>query len=190
MQMAISSENNITLMTMENLGKEEALGVEFMLNAAITKRWSFNTSSSIYNDKLTGNMENTTSKSTTNWNVRGNTMYRLKTGTSIQLNGMYNAPTITAQGTRGAFFTTGLAIRQELFKNKASLTLQARDILGEMKMKMTSETSSLYSSSIMKRETKVFTLTFAYRINNYKAAKQRSQEEMGGNESQSGDMGM
>lgn len=188
MQMDISSENNITIMTMKNLGKEEALGVEFMLNAAITKKWSFNASSSIYNDKLTGNMESATSKSSTNWNLRGNTMYRLKTGTSIQVNGMYNAPTITAQGTRGAFFTTGLAIRQDLFKNKASLTLQARDILGEMKMKMTAESSSLYSSSIMKRETKVFTLTFSYRINNYKQAK-RNQEEINSGD-QGGDMSM
>lgn len=187
MQMDLRVENGVNIMTMRNLGKDESLGVEFMLNAALTKKWNVNVSSSVYNYKLTGAMENTDSKSNTNWNIRGNTMYRFKTGTSLQLNGMYNAPTITAQGTRGAFFTTGLAIRQELFKNKASLTLQARDILGEMKMKMTSQTSNFYSYSIMKRETKVFTLTFTYRINNYKQQSKRQEEMSSGD--QGGDQG-
>lgn len=168
----------INIMTSSNLGKSESLGGEAMLNIGLTKWWTLNGSGSVYNYKLTGDMEETGTKSSTNWNLRANTMFRFKTGTTVQLNYFYNAPSVTAQGTRGAFYTGGVALRQDFLKRKASLTLQYRDFIGDPKMKMTTETANLYMSNQSKRETNVFTVTFTYRINNYKAQNRRNNEDM------------
>jgi len=177
----------INYMTVENLGKDESLGAEATLNIGLTKWWTLNGSGSLYNYKLTGEMENISSRSSTNWNLRANTMFRFKTGTSVQLNYTYNAPTVTAQGTRGAFYNTGLAVRQEMLKKKASITLQFRDWIGDPKFEMTTRTNNFYSFNQMQRETKVITVTFTYRINNYKA--QKRSEDMNDN-SGGGDMDM
>jgi outer membrane receptor protein involved in Fe transport len=180
-------KNNIIINTTKNYGYDESLGGELMLNIGLTKWWTLNGSGSLYNYKLTGDAENSGTKSSINWNLRANTMLRFKTGTSLQLNYMYNAPTVTAQGSRGAFYTTGVAVRQELLKKKASLTLQFRDWLGDPKMEMITDTPSFYSFNKMKRETKVITVTFTYRINNYKAQNRRSSEDI--NNDAGGDMG-
>lgn len=177
----------INVMTSTNLGKDESLGGELMLNIGLTKWWTINGSGSLYNYKLTGDMENVKSRTSTNWNLRANTLLRFKTGTTLQLNYMYNAPTVTAQGSRGAFYNTGVAIKQDFLKRKASLTLQFRDWIGDPKFKMTTKTSNFYSYNQFQRETKVVTLTFTYRINNYKAQNKRNAEDM--NNDGGGDMG-
>jgi outer membrane receptor protein involved in Fe transport len=175
-QQITTNIGNINYMTSENLGKDESAGVEFMLNMGLLKWWTLNGSSSIYNRKLTGNMESVSSKSSTDWNLKATSMMRLKTGTVLQVNYMYNAPTITAQGTRGAFYTTSVAIRQDFFKRKLGVTLQFRDIIGDMKMRMTTETSTLYSYNQMKRENKVIVLSLSFKINNYKAERRSTEE--------------
>lgn len=172
--------DNINYMTVTNLGKDESLGGEAMLNVGLTKIWTANVSGSLYHYKLTGDMEKVKSRTSTNWDMRANTMLRFKTGTSLQLNFMYNAPSVTAQGTRGSFYTTGIAVRQDMLKKKASLTLQFRDWIGNPKMEMTTQTSNFYSFNQMKRETQVITATFTYRINNYKAQNRRNSDDMGG----------
>jgi outer membrane receptor protein involved in Fe transport len=182
--------NGINTMTFDNLGKSESIGAEAMLNFGLTKWWTLNGSGSVYNYKLTGDMEDASSKSSTNWNLNANTMVRLKTGTSLQLNYMYNAPSVTAQGTRGSFYTAGLAVRQDLLKRKASLTLQYRDFIGDLKMKNTTDTPDLKIYNVMKRETNVFTVTFTYRINNYKAQNKRNSEEMNNGNDMGGEMDM
>ncbi len=172
--------DGINYMTVTNLGKDESLGGEAMLNVGILKNWTINGSGSLYHYKLTGDMEKVKSRTSTNWNLRANSMLRFKTGTSLQLNFMYNAPSVTAQGTRGSFYTTGIAVRQDMLKKKASLTLQFRDWIGNPKMEMTTQTSNFYSFNQMKRETQVITATFTYRINNYKAQNRRNSDDMGG----------
>jgi outer membrane receptor protein involved in Fe transport len=168
--------DKVKYITTQNENKSESLGAEGMLNVGLTKWWTLNVSGSVYDYTLY--LKGGSTKNTTNWNLTGNTMFRLKTGTSIQLNSMYSAPTVTSQGTRGAFYSTGLAVRQELLKRKASLTLQLRDFIGDPHMESTTQTDNYYSYSESKRETKVITFTFTYRINNYKASNKRSQEDM------------
>lgn len=178
--------DGINYMTVTNLGKDESLGGEAMLNIGLTKTWTLNGSGSLYHYKLTGDMDKVKSRTSTNWDLRANTMLRLKTGTTLQLNFMYNAPSVTAQGTRGSFYTTGFAVRQDMLKKKASLTLQFRDWIGNPKFEMTTQTNNFYSFSQMKRETQVITATFTYRINNYKAQNnRRGAEDM----NSGGDMG-
>lgn len=189
-QQFTSVVDDINYSTVGNLGKDESLGGEMMLNLGLTKWWSIMGSGSIFDRKLSGAMEGVSSKRSTDWNFRGNTTVRLKTGTSFQLNYLYNAPSLTAQGKRGATYSTSLAIRQDVLKKKGSLTLQVRDFIGDMQTSMTTQTSTYFSNNVFKRESKVFTLTFTYRINNYKADNKRNTQEREMNNDQgAGDMG-
>jgi|ERR1035437_6515734 hypothetical protein len=94
---------------------------------------------------------------------------------------MYPFPSITPQGTREGFSFTNVGIKQEIFKRKASLTLQVRDLFGTMKFASTYSTPNLYSYNSMRRESRVVTVTFTYRINNF---KQQARREEGMNESE------
>jgi hypothetical protein len=104
--------------------------------------------------------------------------------------GVYNGPSITLQGKRDGFFVTNVALRQDLFKKKLTVTLSARDVFATGKFSFTSEGSSFYTYNKFSREAPVVLLNFTYRINNYKAAARRGSGEQEGGDSGGMDMGM
>ena len=182
-------QTGITTNSFANFNHDQSAGAEFMLNLTLAKWFTFNASSSVFNYQIFGNEQYGVSNNTTTWNLRANPAFRLSKGTSIQINAMYNAPTITAQGTRSDFYTTGIGIRQSILKNKASITLNVRDILGQVKMTSTTNGTNLYKYNWMKREAQVIMVTLSYRINNYKQQAKRTQEDANTGE-QGGEMGM
>ena len=181
--------DTLTLQTVANFKRDYSLGTELMLDLPIAKWWNFNATSSVYKYHIDGSIEDSTvAQNAITMNARINSTFRLKWGMQIQANYFYNAPSITPQGTREGFSFTTIGIRQDLLKKKASLTLQVRDLFGTMKFASTSESPNFYSYNRMQRESRVFTLTFTYRINNYKQQARRESE--GVNESEFNGGGM
>jgi outer membrane receptor protein involved in Fe transport len=179
----------VSVYTTTNMNHDISVGSEIMLNLPLTKTWMVNATTSIYHYELIGSLtdEDAVSKTTNTWNSRVNTTLRFKWGMQLQGNLMYNAATITAQGKRDAFYFSSIGVRQELFKKKASLTLQARDVFGKMKFAFRSTGSNFRSYNEMHRESPVFTLTFSYRLNNYKQQGKRGSGEGGGEETNESD---
>ena len=64
------------------------------------------------------------------WGGRASLTYALPTETDVQLRLRYRAPMNTAQGRSGARTFLDLAVKQQLWTERASLTLRARDPLG------------------------------------------------------------
>jgi outer membrane receptor protein involved in Fe transport len=183
------SATRITTLSFSNIDHDRSVGVELMLNLVPAKWFNFNSSWSIYNYTMFGTPNPSIDNSTNTWNLRINPTIRLKWGTAIQLNYVYNAPTITAQGTRSAFYNTGIGIRQELLKRKGSLTIQIQNPVGLTRSTSTTSSKNLYSYNWFQRESKVFMFTFSYRINNYKVQKTKSQQDDNGNGSDMDMMG-
>jgi hypothetical protein len=130
----------------------------------------------------------TVANSTNTWNIRVNPTFHLSKITTIQVSYAYNAPTITAQGTRSGYYFSTLGIRQSLFKQKGSLTLQVRDLVGHTNYISTVESAHQYKYSNFQRESQVFLLTFSYRINNYKAKQNKQNQDNTNTDSNEQDM--
>ena len=135
------------------------------------KIFNFNISSNFYHYIIEGDIIETNVKSTNTWSMRGNLTLKFKTGTRIQLMGFYMGPSITSQGSREGFFMTSAAVRQDLFKNKLSLTFKVRDIFSTMNHAYTSETADFYMYHERNRMSPIFSFSLTYRINNYKSKK-------------------
>ena len=118
-----------------------------------------------------GTLIPTIANSTNTWNIHVNPTFNLTKTTNMQVTYIYNAPTITAQGTRSGFYSSTIAIKQSLLNRKASLTLQMQNLIGHTIYNNTTESANLYKYSSFQRESQVFILTFSYRINNYKVAQ-------------------
>ena len=169
-------------MTSINLKNDQSIGTEIMLNLAPLNWFNFNTSSSIYNYRLIGKKDTTSASSTTTWNIRVNPTFRCPWGMSVQLNYTYNAPTITAQGTRSGFYNSTIGIRQDILKRKGSLTLNIQNPFGITRMESMTNSPDFYSKGWNQRESKVFILTFSYRFNNFKVQPNKhTQEDTNGN---------
>jgi outer membrane receptor protein involved in Fe transport len=180
-------DENVFLSTYENVGKDYALGIELMLSLDIAKWWHLDIMGNIYDYKVEGDYEYESngetrvadfSESSFNWNSRLNNTIRLGKTTRLQLNGMYNSPTVSAQGEREGFFMTNLALRQSFLKNKIAATLQVRDVLGTMSHSSTYEGDGFYSWYDFQPNTPLVSLTLSFKINNYKPDRRSRTQDM------------
>lgn len=168
-------DENIFLSSYENVGKDYSLGIELMLGIDVFKWWHIDFMGNIYDYKVEGELLGRDfSESSFNWNARFNNTLRFGKTTRVQLNGMYNSPTITAQGERDGFLMANLAVRQSFYKNKLSATLQARDLFATMRHSSTYEGDDFYSYTYYVPKSPTVTLTLAFKINNYKPERKKN----------------
>jgi outer membrane receptor protein involved in Fe transport len=167
----------ITTNTFTNIDHDRSMGTELMMYIEPVKWFSLNTSFNIFNYHMFGTPIPSVANSTNTWNIHVNPTFHLDKKTSIQLSYIYNAPTITAQGTRSGNYSSTLAIKHSILKDKGSITLQARDLLGSANYNSTTESAHQYKYSSFQRESQVVMLTFSYHINNYKAKQKNKQNQ-------------
>lgn len=182
----ILGEDNVIYRTYENLNHDNSAGMEITANLNLYKWWRFSGSGSAYYYSIIGEIQDQDiSTESFNWRLRFNNTFNIKSNTRIQLTGFYTGKSVTAQGTRDAFYFANLAIRQDFLKKKLTLTAQVRDIFNSMGHVFTRDTDDFYTYSEFSREGQVLTLSVTYRINNYK--KKRGQGR-GGDDMEGMDM--
>ena len=174
-------DENITLHSIENVGTDYALGSEIMLNLEYLRWWNINLMGNIYKYRVEGVLyDDSFSRESFNWNTRLNNTFKLGKSTRIQINGRYNSPRISSQGSYEGYFTTNLAIRQELLRKSLSATLQLSDIFSTARFEYTYEGKDFYTHSNFERKSPVVMLNISYNFNNHKKERQRrsSQDEL------------
>ncbi len=160
---------NVMLSRPENVGQDFALGGEMALGLSLFKWWKMDLSGNFYQYRLEGEYEeNLFERQSFNWNSRLSNTFRFGEGTRIQLNSRYNSATVTAQGTRGDYWTADIAVSQEFFKKRMSAILQVRDMFGKVVRDRESMGSDFMSSSEYYNKAPQVRVTVNYRFNNYK----------------------
>lgn len=177
-----SLDNNVVKYTFENLKRDHSIGIEVMTNVSPYKWWNINASGNVFNYTIEGAevTEDNTTTTTNTWDARLNNTFRVKNNTRFQLMAFYMGPSITSQGEREGFYTASVSARQDFWKKNATVSLQVRDVFGSMKHNFIVDTYGLYSENEFSREGQVVTLSFTYRINNYKNGK----KERGGGDAE------
>jgi hypothetical protein len=172
---------DISYMTMDNLNRDYSTGGEIMGNVDLTKWLLINTSFTLYNYKMKGEILGVSvDKQSTNYSGRLNATFKFSNDSRLQLTGFYRGPSVSAQGDQKGMVFTNLSYRQDFMKKKLSATLSMRDVLGTMKMEGTSYGDGFKSTFKWQREPRVIMLTLSYKINNYKMDKQAPSEQQNG----------
>ena len=173
--------DNVTLNTIENVGTDYSLGTETMINFDILPGWNVNLLGNLYNYKIEGEIENRDfSRESFTWNSRLNNIIKIAENTSLQVNGMYNSPSVSSQGRSEGFFMLNLAVRQTFFEKALTATLQIRDVLGSANWESTSEANNYYSYRKVSRESPIVMLNLKYNFNNFKQEREGRDGEGGG----------
>lgn len=175
-------DTNVTLHSVENVGTDYSLGVEMMFRGDILKWWNANLMGNLYDYRIEGTLYGEPfSQQSFDWRLRLNNSFKITRTTSMQVNGVYNSPSVSSQGEREGFYTVDLALKQEFLEGKLTATLQIDDVLQSSKQEFTSEGPDFYSYSYHTREAPIFMLNVSYYFNNYKKEreKRRTQEDIG-----------
>ncbi|NJO87951.1 MAG: outer membrane beta-barrel protein [Chloroflexia bacterium] len=168
----------------ENVGQAYAAGAEAMLSYELFNTWQFNLSGNVYNYKVEGNLfDKDYSSESLNWNARLNNSFNITKNFQLQINGAYNSPTATSQGTTEGYFSVDGAIKTNFLERKLSMVLQLRDILQTAKHEQTTIGESFYYYNKSYRKAPFVMLSLSYKFNNYKSnEKQGGRGEMGGDD--------
>lgn len=168
---------NVTLTTSENVGTERSSGVEFLANFDPVKDWNVQLIGNLYDYRISGIILNEAfSTKSFNWSARFNNIVKATPTTQLQLNAMWNSPTVSPQGRREGFLSVDVAARQELLNKQLSLTLQLQNILGTARHEFSSSGPGFSSYRDRKMESPVVMLTLRLSINNYKPERERGTE--------------
>jgi len=174
-------EDGKILYTFDNLDKEYSYGSEISGNFQFYKWWTLYANINLYYYNLEGETAGiTTDVYSFNYDARVNSTFIFSKNSRLQINGFYNAPTVTTQGNREAFYVISAAFRQEFFKKKLSLVFRVNDIFqtGKYITDTNSENLGFISHSEMLREAPVFMLSLSYKINNYKQKRSERNDDM------------
>ena len=145
-----------------------------MMNFSVNKWYSFNLMGSAfdYSYKIDSDLISSEDPGhSTNWDVRLKNTFKIRKNIKFQLDGSYNGPSVTAQGTREGFFMTSSAIRADFFDNKFGVTLQFKDMLGTGRHEFVAEGEDFYSRTLFERNPQVLKISLSYKINNYREKK-------------------
>jgi outer membrane receptor protein involved in Fe transport len=170
-------DDNVILHTVDNVGTDYALGVEFMFDLKMVKWWNINCLSNLYHYRIVNDLDGGLDQDDFNWSARVNNEFKITNFTNVQINGRYRSPSVSSQGMREGYFMTDAALKQEFLNRRLSLTLQVRDILGTGRREFRSEGEDFYSYTSMTRRSPVFMLNLSYNFNNYKPDRRRDEGE-------------
>lgn len=160
----------VTINTFGNIDHDYATGLESMFNLKLFKAVSLSTGGTVYYYVMSGEYEGTAvDKKLFNYNAWLNSSYTIrKTATTFQVSAFFTGPRIELNTTSDHFFTIGAAVKQNLLKNKMSISFGC-DHLVKSKYWISntaydgfnSDTKFLVSGMRLK-------LSLTYRINDYK----------------------
>jgi outer membrane receptor protein involved in Fe transport len=163
-----------------NLAEDDRLGFEFTLTYRPSKKWNMNANFNLYRSAVKGNYKGLSYDSENlGWFVRLNNKYTLPRNIEWQTRLSYSGPTVDAINRREGIFSSNVAFSKDLFKEKASITLNINDLFNTQRRNLESTTPTFYSDGYYRWRVRSYSLSFTYRFNQ---AKKRSKQSQYGND--------
>lgn len=164
-----------------NLATNDRYGFEFTLTYRPSKRWNLNANLNLFKSITEGFYEGTDfGADNFSWFARINNKYTLPGEIDWQTRLFYRGPSENAQNKRKGVFSTNLAFSKDLFKDRASLALNIRDVFNSRKRQSTASTDTFENESVFQWRQRSFNLTFTYRFNQQKKRQRRGNNDSGG----------
>ncbi|WP_082018560.1 outer membrane beta-barrel family protein [Pedobacter kyungheensis] len=126
--------NGIITTTAENIPHAYTGGLEVISRFNLVKAWNFTANVNVYENKTDGlPAYGITKSSGLSWNANITNNFTIARSISLQIRGDYQAPNVTAQDNNRANFGVDAGAKINLLHNKATLTINGRDIFATRK---------------------------------------------------------
>ncbi|MFA9197981.1 MAG: TonB-dependent receptor domain-containing protein [Aquirufa sp.] len=159
--------NGVAITTPQNFGNATTYGVEEILDWFPTKFWSVNTSLSLFDQKIDGNVVSTdVANEVVSWYGKMIHNFTLSKQSKLQIIGAYNAPTAMAQGTRMAVYNVDLGFQTKILKGKGGLGIVISDVFNMQSSGWDLSSANFALNRKMKVDTRAVFVTFAYSFAN------------------------
>lgn len=149
-----------------NIFNRNAYGIELNANYTPATWIRFTSGFNLFQEMIKGNYEERDfSYNNLSWSNRTSVNMTLPQRWRFQLSGVYEAPTVSAQGTNKARYFMDFGMSKNILSNKATIGFNISDILNSRKWRGTVNTPELQSETMFQWRQRSFRLTFTYRLN-------------------------
>ncbi len=171
--------------TYQNIDESKSLGLEGVVTQTIAPWWKVNASANYYNIKLYSDYLDEQSSQGNSWSTRLTSTWNIGKNVELQLNGNYRSPSVSVGGSMRFWQTGGgqgkteemywmdLGMRINVLKNKGTITLRVSDLLNSMDYRSITWGDNFTSSIERTRESRIVFVGFSYKINEYRARRDR-----------------
>lgn len=162
-----------------NLSDEHSVGVEFTVSQTLWKIWTISGGLNAYYFQSNGIYEGEDlGANSLAGNMRFTSKWSLPKDFGIQAAVMYRSPQQSSQGRTLSMTSLDLSASKDLFKKKATLSLNVRDVFNSRKFRSETTTSEFTSYNEFQWATRQVVLTFSYRFGTQ--TKQQKRNNAGG----------
>jgi len=170
-------ENGRTYSRWENMTSRNLSGFEFISKVSATKDFDFTFNLNLIHIKYNANPDyEIKERKDFAYNTNLTANYRFTPTFSAQMRGEYNSSRVMAQGQMNAMKGVDVALKKDVFKKKASIMLNVRDVFNSRKMNGMLETSQLVSNFEHRWMKRMVTLSLSYRFGSQDLNKSKKKE--------------
>lgn len=181
----------VSIVTFRNFDTSDSWGTELNGSLRLGDWINLNANFNAYRVVTDGsNVESDLGNDALGWSARGSGMINVGAGLAVQLSYFYRAPMDIENGRVGSFSRTNVALRQQLFNRKASLSVRVSDPFDVSGFRMEREDERFLQRSFRSWDSRQVSLSFTYNFGNQQQERRRRGEmERGdGGEEGMGDM--
>lgn len=180
-------EDGRTYSRWENMTSRNLSGFEFISKVNATKDFDFTFNLNLIHIQYNANPDyDIKERKDFAYNANLTANYRFTPTFSAQIRGEYNSSRVMAQGQMNAMKGMDLALKKDVFKKKASIMFNVRDVFNSRKMNGVTETAQLISNFEHRWMKRMVTLSLSYRFGSQDLNKSKKKvsntNEMGGGE--------
>ncbi|GAA3521766.1 outer membrane beta-barrel family protein [Aquimarina addita] len=160
-----------------NLSNSDRYGFEFTTTYNPSRKWRLSANLNAFQNSIKGTFnEISLNADIFSWSARLNNKITLPKQIDWQMTAIYRGPNENAQTKSEGIFSMNLAFSKDLFKEKASITFNVRDLFNSRKRISRAITETFTSYNEYQRRVRSFNLSFTYRFNQ-KKKRERSRED-------------
>lgn len=171
--------------TFKNIDESKSVGLEGVVTQTIASWWKLNASANYYNIKLYSDFLDERSSKGDSWSARATSTWNIGKNVELQLNGNYRSPSVSVggsmmfwqsgggQGKTQEMYWLDMGLRMNVLNRKGTITLRVSDILNTMTFRSQTWGDNFTSNIERSRESRVVFLGFSYKINEYRARRDR-----------------
>lgn len=169
----IIDDFGVSTITYQNIGSRESYGGELTFSGQFYKWWNMNAGFNFYQLNYSSGESIELSNAGFTWNFKASNNFRINPNLSAQLSGSYDAPRVIPQGSMDSRFALDAGIKQDIFKKKASINLQVRDIFNTRKFAYEAYGSNYNLVTERFPTTRVIQLSLSYKFGKMSTDKKR-----------------
>ena len=161
-----------------NLSTNTRFGFELNLSYRKGRKWNISSNFNVYSNKVEGSYNDIVyDNENVSWSYRLNNKLTLPGKIEWQTRMNLRGPSETAVSKSEGDDSIDLAFSKELFKDKASLTLNISDLLDQRGWRTETFNDTFYNNSEWRWRRRSFTLNFTYRFNQKKNQNRNQQRQ-------------